>query len=126
MAYNRGLGDVRVGTYDIDDDGHGEVFVFFEPFGWCHPDGRGGTIMDFRGYNADGHELWSPIGWFRGSGSIPDDTLRLQVSDTVVDGHRTVTTGEECILWRDDAYTSLTWDEVGDHEIAEGCERPDP
>lgn len=118
--------DLWVGQYDIDDDGYGEVFVFPDHIGYCLREGCGGVIVDFSGLDGQGRQQWTKIGWFRsvgGSSARPYDHPFF-VSEVTIEGHHTLVSELECVVWRDGAYGSVLWEKVDDGLRALGCMEP--
>ncbi len=126
VGYDLRLEDLWVGHYDIDDDGYAEVFAMVEPFDYCSREGCGGMIVTFDGLDEEGRERWRNIGWFRsigGSSAMPGETPFF-VTDTKIDGHRTLVSDYECLVWRGAAYESFLWEDIGGEGIGEGCVAP--
>ena len=108
------LGDVRVGTYDVNGDGRDEVFIYIVSPAICGRDECGGAILEVIPH-ADGSQPgWRWIGELNSLDPALDtvaqyegyDTPRraIRVLDSAVDGYATLCTRDNQLRWNGEAY----------------------
>lgn len=84
-AFDRGK--VRAGRFDIDGDGHPELFVLINQAAW---EAEGGHPLVVAKWMAQG---WTAIGWSWGD----EDTIFATAE--IIDGRRTIDTGTQLLRW---------------------------
>ena len=127
------LNDIRLGTYDINDDGEEEVFVYITPVqcplcsGWGHVfeiiRDTDGAIVDWRSRGKFGSldPVPTTIG---GDPTFLAPSATIHVTGEIVDGHRSLCTSNSILRWNGKAYEPhvfLYLEAVREEARALGC-----
>jgi hypothetical protein len=111
------LTDIRLGTYDVDDDGQDEVFVYIAPNcprckGWGHVieiiRGADGSVSDWRRRGGFG-SLDPILTSIDARPAFLAPSAKLRVTDEIIEGHRSLCTSRSILRWNGKAYESRVY-----------------
>jgi hypothetical protein len=137
MDHHFALTDIRLGTYDVNDDGQDEIFIYIVPE-HCPRCARWGHVIEII-LGADGSVSdWRIRGGFGGLEPVLTSidagptflapSAKLRVTGEIIDGHRSLCTSHSIVRWDGKAYVSHIYtyiETLRDEARALGCPEAD-